>query len=132
MWGCGRSPSSRRWPPSPRCGSCTGRSARPRPGSSCPPSRQALRKHLTKRAAEGARLNINVLGEAVLGEEEATHRLDRVIEMLSRPEVTYVSVKISAIAAQLSTYDHEGSVQRVAERLRGSTGRPWRPRRTRS
>ena len=38
--------------------------------------------------------------------------------MLTRPEVTYISVKISAIAAQLSTYDHEGSVQRVAERLR--------------
>jgi RHH-type proline utilization regulon transcriptional repressor/proline dehydrogenase/delta 1-pyrroline-5-carboxylate dehydrogenase len=38
--------------------------------------------------------------------------------MLTRPEVTYISVKISAIAAPLSTYDHEGSVQRVAERLR--------------
>jgi RHH-type proline utilization regulon transcriptional repressor/proline dehydrogenase/delta 1-pyrroline-5-carboxylate dehydrogenase len=83
------------------------------------PAEQArLRKHLEKRAAEGARLNINVLGEAVLGEDEATHRLDRVIEMLTRPAVTYISVKISAIAAQLSTYDHEGSVQRVAERLR--------------
>lgn len=77
-----------------------------------------LRKHLQKRAKDGARLNINVLGEAVLGEQEAQHRLDRVIEMLERPEVTYISVKISAIAAQLSTYDHEGSVQRVAERLR--------------
>ncbi len=43
------------------------------------PAEQApLRAHLAKRAAEGARLNINVLGEAVLGEDEATHRLDRV------------------------------------------------------
>ncbi len=83
------------------------------------PAEQApLRSHLAHRAAEGARLNINVLGEAVLGEDEATHRLDRVVEMLTRPEVTYVSVKISAIAAQLSSYDHEGSVRRVAERLR--------------
>ncbi len=77
-----------------------------------------LRTHLERRAAEGARLNINVLGEAVLGDREAIRRLDRVIEMLGRPEVTYVSVKISAIAAQLSTYDHGGSVHRVAERLR--------------
>ena len=83
-----------------------------------PAEQAALRKHLHKRAAEGARLNINVLGEAVLGEDEATHRLDRVIEMLTRPEVTYISVKISAIAAQLSTFDHAGSVLRVAERLR--------------
>jgi RHH-type proline utilization regulon transcriptional repressor/proline dehydrogenase/delta 1-pyrroline-5-carboxylate dehydrogenase len=77
-----------------------------------------LRKHLAKRAKEGARLNINVLGEAVLGEDEARNRLARVVEMLGRPEVSYISVKISAIAAQLSTYDHEGSVARVAERLR--------------
>jgi RHH-type proline utilization regulon transcriptional repressor/proline dehydrogenase/delta 1-pyrroline-5-carboxylate dehydrogenase len=83
-----------------------------------PAERRALRAHLEHRAAEGAHLNINVLGEAVLGEDEARNRLDRVIEMLRRPEVTYVSVKISAIAAQLSTYDHEGSVVRVAERLR--------------
>jgi len=82
-----------------------------------PAERKPLRAHLEKRAAEGARLNINVLGEAVLGEDEARHRLERVIEMLQRPEVTYISVKISAIAAQLSTYDHAGSVARVAERL---------------
>lgn len=83
-----------------------------------PAERVPLRRHLTARAATGARLNINVLGEAVLGDDEATHRLERVIEMLSRPEVTYVSVKISAIAAQLSAYDHGGSVRRIAERLR--------------
>ncbi|MGB8020085.1 MAG: bifunctional proline dehydrogenase/L-glutamate gamma-semialdehyde dehydrogenase [Candidatus Nanopelagicales bacterium] len=83
-----------------------------------PAGREALRRHLVKRAAEGARLNINVLGEAVLGEAEAGNRLDRVVEMLGRPEVTCVSVKISSIAAQLSSYDHEGSVARVVERLR--------------
>jgi RHH-type proline utilization regulon transcriptional repressor/proline dehydrogenase/delta 1-pyrroline-5-carboxylate dehydrogenase len=83
-----------------------------------PAERDPLRRHLQRRAAQGARLNINVLGEAVLGEDEARNRLDRVIEMLNRPEVTYISVKISAIAAQLSTYDHEGSTERVAERLR--------------
>ncbi len=83
-----------------------------------PAEREALRRHIERRIGQGARLNINVLGEAVLGEEEANHRLDRVIEMLRREEVSYVSVKISAIAAQLSIYDHEGSVDRVAERLR--------------
>lgn len=77
-----------------------------------------LRKHIARRAASGALLNINVLGEAVLGEQEAVRRLDRVIEMVRRPEVTHVSVKISAIAAQLSAYDQQGSISRVAERLR--------------
>ncbi|HEX6888636.1 MAG TPA: bifunctional proline dehydrogenase/L-glutamate gamma-semialdehyde dehydrogenase [Candidatus Nanopelagicales bacterium] len=83
-----------------------------------PAEREPLRKHLARRAKDGARLNINVLGEAVLGEDEAHHRLERVIEMLTRPEVSYISVKISAIAAQLSTYDHAGSVDRVSQRLR--------------
>ncbi len=77
-----------------------------------------LRRHIARRAAVGARLNINVLGEAVLGDCEAGRRLDRVIEMIRRPEVTHVSVKISAIAAQLSAYDQAGSTERVAARLR--------------
>jgi RHH-type proline utilization regulon transcriptional repressor/proline dehydrogenase/delta 1-pyrroline-5-carboxylate dehydrogenase len=83
-----------------------------------PAERELLRRHIERRIGQGARLNINVLGEAVLGEEEATHRLDRVIEMVRRDEVSYISVKISAVAAQLSTFDHEGSVTRVADRLR--------------
>lgn len=83
-----------------------------------PAEERPLRAHLQRRSREGARLNINVLGEAVLGEAEASRRLDRVVEMVGRPEVSYVSVKISAIAAQLSSYDHAGSVRRVAERLR--------------
>ena len=52
-----------------------------------PAERAPLAKHLAKRAGDGARLNINVLGEAVLGEDEATHRLERVIELLNRPDV---------------------------------------------
>lgn len=83
-----------------------------------PAEREPLRRHIERRIGQSARLNINVLGEAVLGEAEAHNRLGRVIEMLGRPEVGYVSVKVSAIAAQLNGYDHEGSVQRVAERMR--------------
>lgn len=83
-----------------------------------PAERGPLRQHLVKRTAEGARLNINVLGEAVLGEAEARKRLERVIDMMGRPEVNYVSVKVSSIAAQLSSYDHDGSLGRVVERLR--------------
>lgn len=83
-----------------------------------PAEEQALEAHLRKRLGDGVRLNINVLGEAVLGDGEATHRLNSVIEMVQRPEVTYASVKISAVVSQLNTIDHDGSVQRVAARLR--------------
>ena len=83
-----------------------------------PAEKSLLGKHIQSRNGEEARLNINVLGEAVLGDHEAQQRLASVIEMVQRPEVNYASVKISSIASQLITIDHDGSVQRVAQRLR--------------
>ncbi|GIG22897.1 proline dehydrogenase [Cellulomonas chitinilytica] len=78
----------------------------------------ALRRHLATMRAAGYRLNLNLLGEAVLGEHEATARLARVRALVERPDVDYVSVKVSAVASQLSTWDTEGSVRRVVDRLR--------------
>jgi RHH-type proline utilization regulon transcriptional repressor/proline dehydrogenase/delta 1-pyrroline-5-carboxylate dehydrogenase len=83
-----------------------------------PAEKSPLAKHITRRTGEEARLNINVLGEAVLGEGEAAQRLNSVIEMIQRPGVNYASVKISSIASQLITIDHLGSIDRVANRLR--------------
>jgi RHH-type proline utilization regulon transcriptional repressor/proline dehydrogenase/delta 1-pyrroline-5-carboxylate dehydrogenase len=67
---------------------------------------------------QGLALNVNVLGEAVLGEREAEDRLSRVLAMMRRDDVNYVSVKLSAIVSQLMTIDHTGSLNRVSERLR--------------
>ena len=83
-----------------------------------PAEEKPLAAHLRKRNADGVRLNINVLGEAVLGDGEATHRLNSIMEMVQRADVTYASVKISAVVSQLNTIDHDGSVDRIAERLR--------------
>ena len=83
-----------------------------------PAETNPLAAHLQKRKADGVRLNINVLGEAVLGDGEATHRLNSIIEMVQRPDVTYASVKLSAVVSQINTVDHDGSVQRIAARLR--------------
>lgn len=77
-----------------------------------------LGRHIARATAEGFRLNLNLLGEAVLGEQEAASRLRRVQELATRPDVDYVSVKVSAVASQLSTWDTEGSVRRVVDRLR--------------
>ena len=83
-----------------------------------PAENSPLSRHINRRNEEAARLNINVLGEAVLGEHEAKLRLASVIEMIQRPEVNYASVKISSIASQLVTIDYLGSIERVSERLR--------------
>src|ERR1039458_7504747 len=66
----------------------------------------------------GLSINVNVLGEAVLGEREANDRLERVLDVVRRSDVNYVSVKLSAIVSQLVTIDHEGSLERVAAKLR--------------
>jgi RHH-type proline utilization regulon transcriptional repressor/proline dehydrogenase/delta 1-pyrroline-5-carboxylate dehydrogenase len=78
----------------------------------------ALAGHLRRRRHEGFRTNVNLLGEAILGEDEARRRAGAVQALLARPDVDYVSVKVSALCSQLNVlaFDHE--VDRVAERLR--------------
>ena len=77
-----------------------------------------LQKHLEARRRDDIALNINVLGEAVLGEGEAEERLERVLEMIRRPEINYVSVKLSSIVSQIITIDRPGSLERVASKMR--------------
>jgi RHH-type proline utilization regulon transcriptional repressor/proline dehydrogenase/delta 1-pyrroline-5-carboxylate dehydrogenase len=79
---------------------------------------EGLALHIARAAADGFRLNLNLLGEAVLGETEAARRLERVHELVRRPDVDYVSIKVSSVASQLSTWDTAGSRDRVVARLR--------------
>jgi RHH-type transcriptional regulator, proline utilization regulon repressor / proline dehydrogenase / delta 1-pyrroline-5-carboxylate dehydrogenase len=83
------------------------------------PSEQApLAQHLSSRQREGFRANVNILGEAIVGNQEADHRLDLVMNALKREEVDYVSVKISSICASISALAFDETVDAVAERLR--------------
>ncbi len=77
-----------------------------------------LGRHLAAAREDGFRLNINLLGEAVLGEEEAASRTERTRELLERPDVDYVSIKVSSLVSQISTWDTAGTVERCLERLR--------------
>ncbi|HEU5082052.1 MAG TPA: bifunctional proline dehydrogenase/L-glutamate gamma-semialdehyde dehydrogenase [Acidimicrobiales bacterium] len=78
----------------------------------------AMDRHLGQRRAQGFDLNVNLLGEAVLGEREAARRLEKTIALLDDPHVDYVSVKISGIASQLQHWAWEDSLDRIADRLR--------------
>jgi len=78
---------------------------------------RGLGPHLARTRAEGYALNVNLLGEAVLGEAEADARLERTLALVRRPDVDYVSVKVSSVASQLVTWDLDGSCERVVERL---------------
>ena len=77
-----------------------------------------LGRRAAQHARHGIRLNVNLLGEAVLGEDEAERRLASLIELLEEPAVDYVSVKISSICSQLDVLAFDDEVDRIAARLR--------------
>ncbi|RKR75342.1 proline dehydrogenase family protein [Frondihabitans australicus] len=66
---------------------------------------------------DGTRLNLNLLGEAVLGDAEADHRLAGTRALLERDDVDYVSIKVSSIVSQLSMWAFDETVARVVEKL---------------
>ncbi|MGC5027805.1 proline dehydrogenase family protein [Tsukamurella sp. DT100] len=77
-----------------------------------------LQRRLRRARETGVRLNLNLLGEAVLGQGEADRRLARTHELLADPSVDYVSIKVSSVVAQLVPWDLEGNRDRIVERLR--------------
>ena len=83
-----------------------------------PAESKQLARQIKRRAKKGIRLNINVLGEAVLGEKEAAERFERVLAMMERDEVNYVSVKLSSVVSQIIALDRVGTLERVSVKLR--------------
>ncbi len=90
----------------------------------------AFARHVEGRSREGFRLNVNVLGEAILSDAEAEARMAQLRERIARPDVDYVSLKISAVCANLDVLAFEHSVGRICERLRDlyRTAEAARPR----
>lgn len=76
-----------------------------------------LRRALRKLRSGDVRLNLNLLGEAVLGDREAADRLAGIEKLLARADVDYVSVKISSVVNQLDLWAHEQTVATVVDKL---------------
>jgi len=74
-------------------------------------------KHLVERKAEGTRVNINLIGEVVLGEEEAAERMEKYLKALSNPNIDYISIKISTIYSQINALDFDNTVNVLVEKL---------------
>jgi RHH-type proline utilization regulon transcriptional repressor/proline dehydrogenase/delta 1-pyrroline-5-carboxylate dehydrogenase len=79
---------------------------------------RSITRHLRRLRAAGFDVNVNLLGEQVLGEQEANRRRDAIRQLILRGDVDYVSVKASSVASQLTLWDYAGSVDRVAASLR--------------
>jgi RHH-type transcriptional regulator, proline utilization regulon repressor / proline dehydrogenase / delta 1-pyrroline-5-carboxylate dehydrogenase len=82
-----------------------------------PAERELLANHLEQRNRDGIRMNVNLLGEAILGEREAERRLQAYLGVLQLPEVECVSIKISTLYSQISTVAREQTVDTLMGRL---------------
>jgi len=69
------------------------------------------------RKSKDVRLNVNLLGEAVLGRGEAARRLRETERLLARDDVDYVSIKVSASVPPHSPWAFEEAVDDIVEQL---------------
>jgi len=80
--------------------------------------------------SRGVSLNVNLLGEAVLGSKEAAHKLAETRRLLERPDVDYVSVKVSSTVNPHSPWAFDQAVEHIETSLlplfRYAAGQPGR------
>jgi RHH-type proline utilization regulon transcriptional repressor/proline dehydrogenase/delta 1-pyrroline-5-carboxylate dehydrogenase len=76
-----------------------------------------LGRAIAKIRTPGVRLNMNLLGEAVLGKGEAAKRLDGTRRLLERDDVDYVSIKVSSTVEPHSPWAFDEAVDHIVETL---------------
>ena len=81
-------------------------------------SESFLKPHIEKRKNEDKiTLNVNLIGEEVLGEAESAYRIKKYEEALKSSYITYISIKITTIFSQINIIDYEYSKDEVVKRL---------------
>ncbi|CCF81848.1 Proline dehydrogenase [Helicobacter bizzozeronii CCUG 35545] len=80
-------------------------------------SSDSLKNMIEKREAEHITLNINLIGEEVLGESEAAYRMHKYQEAIKSSYIKYISIKITTIFSQINIIDFESSKEEVVKRL---------------
>ncbi|MGZ4768268.1 MAG: bifunctional proline dehydrogenase/L-glutamate gamma-semialdehyde dehydrogenase [Ilumatobacteraceae bacterium] len=78
----------------------------------------AFAEYAARRRREGIGLLVNPLGESILGDGEARRRVEQVLAKLRRTDVGSVSIKVSALVANLDVLDFDRSIERICEPLR--------------
>ncbi len=92
-------------------------------------ARPNLTKHLATRFSQDIGQNVNLLGEVVLGNEEADKRYESYLEALKEPDINYISVKISGIYAQTHALNYKESfpelIRRMSELYQAAIDHPY-------
>ncbi len=82
-----------------------------------PAEPELLATHLRKRQSNGVAMNVNLLGEALLGEDETRVRFQMYFDLLRMPDVTCLSVKLTTLFSQVSPLARKRTIRIVADRL---------------
>jgi RHH-type proline utilization regulon transcriptional repressor/proline dehydrogenase/delta 1-pyrroline-5-carboxylate dehydrogenase len=82
-----------------------------------PAEPHALDAFLAERKWQGLRVNVNHLGEEVVGAEDAARFLASYLALLERPEVSTISVKLSSIDARIEATAWRPTLDRLARKL---------------
>ncbi|MFC1815764.1 bifunctional proline dehydrogenase/L-glutamate gamma-semialdehyde dehydrogenase [Thermodesulfobacteriota bacterium] len=82
-----------------------------------PGEKELLHIHLQKRKRQDVGMNLNHLGEAVLGEAEARSRLQMYIADLKDPNIECISIKISTLYSQINPLAFGHTVDVLKDRL---------------
>jgi RHH-type proline utilization regulon transcriptional repressor/proline dehydrogenase/delta 1-pyrroline-5-carboxylate dehydrogenase len=77
-----------------------------------------LTQYLAARRAQGVDVNLNYLGEAVLGEAEAEARIASYETLLAREDVQAISIKLSSIASRVELLSFRKTIEELKPRLR--------------
>lgn len=76
-----------------------------------------LGKSIAKIKREGVDLNVNLLGEYILGEGEAARRIEGTEKLLARDDVDYVSIKVSSTVAPHNHWAFDEAVENIVDKL---------------
>ena len=74
-------------------------------------------EHSKSRKEEGVKLNVNLIGETLVGEGEAMERIVAYKHLINETNVHYISIKISTIYSHISPVAYNYTVDKLVERL---------------
>ena len=82
-----------------------------------PAQEPALSRAIAAARGRGARVNLNHLGEAILGDEEAKRRHAGYLQTLGREDLAAVSVKVSSVVSQIDMLGWDRTLAVMSERI---------------
>ncbi|MEM9644004.1 MAG: bifunctional proline dehydrogenase/L-glutamate gamma-semialdehyde dehydrogenase [Planctomycetota bacterium] len=82
-----------------------------------PAERELLSQHIRHRQDQDVTMNVNLLGEALVGESETAQRMEAYFDVLRMPDVRCLSVKLTTIYSHVSALARDHTVAIASDRL---------------